>query len=166
MANPQHTTDVSYSHTFFGGDKKIWCFFRSVYSPVPPPTALAGAPPSPPGPTPTIPSPLTGDGTDIVIARVILNGASAQDRVALRLTTASNITWWKAANLAGQEVWTQDQTKQGTIEVALSDVTNSPVLTLKKAKFFGAHTSVQMVVLQNPSLFGGCLIDLFWTKDA
>jgi len=165
LANPQQTTDVFYSQTV-DGDGKIWCFFRSVYSPDPPPTALAGAaPPSPQAPTPTIPSPLTGDGTDIVIASVIMNGASAPNRVALRLTAASNITWWKAANLAGQEAWTQDQTKQGTIEVAISDVIAAPVLTLKKAKWFGAHTSVQLVVLQNPSLFGGCLIDLVWTKD-
>jgi hypothetical protein len=168
LANPQQTTDVSYTHTIYGGDKKIWCFFRPIYSPVTPPRNLAAGPPPTPTPTPapTIASPLTGDGTDIVIAKVILNGASDQNHVGLRLTAASNITWWKAANLAGQEAWTQDQTKQGAIEVALLDVTAAPVLALKKAKFLGAHTEVQLVVLQNPSLFGGCLIDLLWTKDA
>lgn len=165
LANPQQTTDVSYTHTIYGGDKKIWCFFRPIYSPVQPPTTLAAGSSQSSTPMPTIPSPLTGDGTDIVITKVTMNGASAPNRVALRLTAASNITWWKAANLTGQEAWTQDQTKQGTIEVAISDVVATPVLTLKKAKAFGAHWPVQTVVIQNPSLFGGCLIDLLWTKD-
>src|SRR5262249_46625292 len=128
LANSQQTTDVSYTASL-GGDGKIWCFFRSVYSPIVPPKSLTGATsPSPPrGPSPpphtvapTIQSPLTGDGTDIVVAQVTENAASASDRVALKLTVSPNINWWKAANLANQEVWTQDQTKQGSIEVALS----------------------------------------------
>jgi len=91
LANPVHTTDVSYSATIFGGDKKIWSFFRTVYSPVIPPSSLNPTPNPPPAPTPTIPSPLTGDGRDIVIAQVIRNSASGPDKVAVRLTSAANI---------------------------------------------------------------------------
>jgi hypothetical protein len=165
LANPQQTTDVAYNQPL-GGDKKIWCFFRSVYAPVVPPKTLmdVGTVPTVRAP-PTIQSPLTGDGTDNVTVQVTRN-AAASNRVGLRLTAANNITWWKAADIAGQEVWTKDQVKQASIEVALSDFMNTPVLILKKAKWFGIHTQVQVVVVQNPSSFGGCLIDLLWTKDA
>lgn len=32
IADPQHTTSVTYSGTIYGGDRKIWCFFRTDYA--------------------------------------------------------------------------------------------------------------------------------------
>ena len=37
LADPQHTTPVSYSSEIYGGDKKVWCFFRSDYAVSTPP---------------------------------------------------------------------------------------------------------------------------------
>jgi hypothetical protein len=37
-ADPKHATAVGYSGTIFGGDHRVWCFFRSGYMPSVPPT--------------------------------------------------------------------------------------------------------------------------------
>ena len=37
IADPKHATAVGYSGTVFGGDHRIWCFFRSNYTPSVPP---------------------------------------------------------------------------------------------------------------------------------
>jgi hypothetical protein len=38
LANPRQSTSVSYSGTIYGGDQKIWCFFRPDYGFVTPPS--------------------------------------------------------------------------------------------------------------------------------
>jgi len=98
----------------------------------------------------------------------LANDPSLVNQVKIRLTTPSNITWWKGIKIFAngtlkKEIWNQDATSDQsyTMDVNFSDKYE---LEFMKAKAFGAHTAIKKHSFDLVE-FQGKTLTFHWSKD-
>jgi hypothetical protein len=127
---------------------------------------------------PQFPTPVTGDGTDLVTLQSLPNGRlEGRTQLALQVgpITSHMDRWWKAITLIDPsatydqtlgETWTQDAVTRNSITLAAAPPTAH--LLLKKAKTFGAHWTVQDLTGSSSGVgpdSGDCVVSATWLKD-
>jgi hypothetical protein len=115
---------------------------------------------------PSLPTPLHGDGTDIINISVFPSGPDMADHfVNFDLNLGPGITWWKTLQIAGYETSSHDNDSHNRVEVPLSAIMAHPKLSLFKAKFLGFLSNVQNITLPITAGYNACTISITWEKD-